>query len=53
MIIVFRSEIKGWVNELRDPQHWLPGCIAVDIGNNVYKAVGGNEYNGAERWEKI
>ena len=53
VIIVFGSEIQDWINELGDPQHWAPGCIAVDNDNNIYKAVGGDIYDGAERWQKI
>lgn len=30
VIIIFQDNVQGWVNELSDPQSWIPGCIAVD-----------------------
>ena len=32
---------------------WFPGSIAVDKDGNKWIAVGGDNQNGAERWEKI
>jgi hypothetical protein len=28
--IVFPGEVQGRVNKQRNPEHWQPGCIAVD-----------------------
>ncbi len=52
VVIVFNGEVPGWMNELRDPQGWEPGCIAVDEQGNEWVAVGGNADDGAERWER-
>lgn len=30
VVVLFGGEVQGWVNTLRDPGHWRPGCIAVD-----------------------
>lgn len=53
VVIVFQDQVGGWVNELRDPQLWEPGCIAVDLEGNQWVATGGNDYDGAVRWEAI
>lgn len=53
-VIVFHGhELQGWVNQLRNPEHWMPGCIAIDTDGHQYRATGGDVYNGAERWELI
>jgi hypothetical protein len=51
-LIVFNNsgEACGWINELRDPEHWEPGCIAIDESGTRWKATGGNNYDGAESW---
>lgn len=53
VVVVFNGTVSGWVNELRNPEEWRPGCIAVDSVGNQFKAVGGNEYDGSEHWKKI
>lgn len=45
--------VCGWINELRDPNHWEPGVIAIDEHGNFYKAVGGDKHNGAKHWQEI
>lgn len=45
--------VDGWMNELRDPEHWIPDCIAVDEQDQFFKAVGGDDYNGATEWVPI
>lgn len=53
-VIIFHGrELQGWVNQLRNPEHWMPGCIALDCDGKQYVATGGDAYNGAERWEII
>lgn len=51
VVLVFGGEVYGWKNELRDPQHERPGVAAVDVAGNVWIATGGNDYDGAQRWE--
>lgn len=53
VIIIFKNTVQGWVNELRDPQHWCPGCLAIDTDGNQWRAVGGNDYDGAAEWQAI
>lgn len=51
VIIVFDGVVQGWVNELRDPQHWQPGCIAIDARGAEFIAAGGNDRDGAQHWK--
>lgn len=53
VVILFEGDVQGWCNELRNPEHWQPGCVAVDVNLACWQAVGGNEYDGAERWQPI
>jgi len=53
VIVVCDGVVCGWVNELRNPEHWVPGCIAVDGLGNQWVSVGGNCLNGANRWKSL
>ncbi|WP_051958119.1 hypothetical protein [Desulfobacter vibrioformis] len=54
VFIFFDDEYQGWMNELRDPQKWVPGCVAVsDDSGRIWKAVGGNNEDGAETWQEV
>jgi len=50
VIVVFDCIAQGWVNELRNPETWRPGCIAVDESGNSWIAIGGNDRDGASTW---
>lgn len=51
VIVFFQGEVQGWCNALRDPQHWQPGCLAVDQFGVVFQTVGGNAQDGANGWQ--
>jgi hypothetical protein len=53
VIVIYRDEVQGWVNELRDPSSWQPGCIATDSDGNQWQASGGNDQDGAAEWRPI
>jgi len=53
VIVVHDGIVNSWVNELRDPEHWQPGCIACDESGNLWVAVGGDVSSGTKRWERI
>ncbi|WP_075882071.1 hypothetical protein [Vreelandella massiliensis] len=53
VVLIYQGEVCGWKNELRDPQSERPGTYAVAEDGSVWQAVGGNDYDGAERWEAI
>ena len=42
--------MQSWINKLRNPEHWIPGCIAIDEAGNSWMTVAGNEQNGALVW---
>lgn len=51
VVVIFDNEVSGWVNELRDPESWVPGCIAVLADGTCYIATGGNAQDGACEWQ--
>lgn len=53
VIVLYQGKEAGWMNELRDPQHWMPGCIAVDINGQQWIARGGNDHDGATEWRPL
>ena len=53
VIVIFQGVVNSWVNELRDPDHWAPGCIAVDEMGTQWITAGGNSQRGSERWEPV
>lgn len=53
VVLIWQGQEYGWKNELRDPQSERPGAYAVDAKGNAWQAVGGNDYDGAERWEAV
>ena len=52
-VLIWNGVAYGWKNALRDPRSERPGAYAVDVCGQVLMAVGGNEYEGAERWEVV
>lgn len=50
VVVIFGNKVSGWMNKLRDPQHWKPGCIAVDENGNAWLADGGSPKDGAKKW---
>lgn len=53
VVVVYEGEVAGWIDTLRDPQSWQPGCLAIDEAGNTWRAEGGSEYDGAEDWIKV
>ncbi|KGS89663.1 hypothetical protein X942_6496 [Burkholderia pseudomallei MSHR5596] len=47
---MFDGSVQSWVNELRDPEHWQPGCVAVDEQGRTWTALSGDDRNGARTW---
>ncbi len=50
VIVLFRGQVQGWVNQLRNPEHWQPGCVAIDETGQSWTAIAGTERNGALMW---
>ncbi|EKS6356655.1 hypothetical protein QCC73_004657 [Enterobacter hormaechei] len=53
VVLILQGAVYGWKNELRDPQQETPGAYAVDEFGSVFRAEGGNDYDGAERWAAV
>ncbi|WP_244108037.1 hypothetical protein [Burkholderia diffusa] len=49
VVVLFQGEVQGWVNELRNHEHWQPGCVAVDEQGHS-STIAGNERDGALMW---
>jgi hypothetical protein len=50
VIVLFDGKVQSWVNELRNPEHWQPGCVAVDEEGRTWTAIAGNESDGSLMW---
>ena len=50
VMVVFEGNVQGWVNELRNPEHWQPGCVEVDEQGRSWTTIAGNERDGALMW---
>ncbi|GJJ05655.1 hypothetical protein RugamoR64_61930 [Duganella rhizosphaerae] len=50
VIVLLNGEVQSWVNQLRNPEHWQPGCIAVDEDGKSWTTIAGNELDGALMW---
>ncbi|MDR5809286.1 hypothetical protein [Caballeronia sp. LZ019] len=47
LVVFFQGEVQGWVNQLRNFDHWQPGCIAVDEEGHSWTTIAGSERDGA------
>lgn len=52
VVILYRGKVAGWMDELRDPQGWCPGAVAVSDAGECWVARGGDDYNGAHEWHR-
>lgn len=50
VVLVWDGQVYGWKNELRDPESERPSSYAVDEDGLVFRADGGDDYNGAKAW---
>lgn len=50
VVVIFNGSADAWVDKLRNPDHWQPGCIAVDENGRTWTAIGGTEQDGALMW---
>ncbi|HBP5184947.1 TPA: hypothetical protein L5670_006402 [Pseudomonas aeruginosa] len=51
--MVWEGAVYGWKSELRDPASERPGAYAVDAAGLVFKAEGGDDYQGAIAWVAV
>ena len=50
VVLIWRGEVYGWKNVLRDAASEQPGAVAVDTSGHVFIAEGGDAYSGAKCW---
>ena len=50
VVLIWDGEVYGWKNCLRDAIHERPNAVAVDEQGRVFRAEGGNDYDGAKCW---
>ena len=53
LVVVYRGDVQGWIDELRDPQHWLAGCVAVSEAGQCWQTIAGDEAHGALMWLQV
>lgn len=50
VVVMFNADVCGWCATMPVPEHWRPGCLAIDEAGNQWVSKGGSEQLGAERW---
>ena len=51
VVLIYEGRVYGWKNALRDPHHERPCAVAVDPAGTMWMATGGNDQDGALRWQ--
>lgn len=52
-VIIYKGQAVGWVSDIHDSLTWMPGSLAIDRFGRLWKAVGGNNYDGVTQWVPI
>jgi len=50
VIVIHDGIVNSWVDMLRNPEHWVPGCAAIDESGKSWVTIAGNERDGALVW---
>lgn len=50
VVVLHEGKVQSWVNVLRNPEHWAPGCIAIDEAGKSWITIAGTERDGALMW---
>lgn len=45
-MVLIDGEVQSWVNQLRNPDHRRPGCVAIDESGKSWTAIAGNGQDG-------
>ena len=53
VVVFYNGKAVGWVNQLRNPEHWEPGVIAMNAEGQCWRTTGGDAYNGAKEWQPL
>lgn len=51
VVVIYKNKVVGWMNKIKDPQVWKPGCFAVNEDGRIWLSVGGSQDEGAESWQ--
>ncbi|HDR8909172.1 hypothetical protein [Burkholderia multivorans] len=50
VVVFYQGEVQGWSSQLRNADHWRPGCVAVDEQGRTWTTIAGSEHDGALMW---
>ena len=50
VIVIHDGIVNSWVDKLRNPEHWVPGCVAVDEAGKSWVTIAGSDRDGALMW---
>lgn len=53
VVVFYNGKAVSWVNELRNPESWEPGVIAMNAEGNFWRATGGDARSGAKEWQPL
>lgn len=53
VVVMYNTDVCGWCDTLRNPEHWRPGCLAIDEAGNQWVSQGGTAQGGAQRWHPL
>jgi len=53
VVIIYHGMVSSWARELRRPAFYKPGCIAIAEDGFIHKAVGGDNFDGADAWLRV
>ena len=51
VVVIYKKKVVGWMNKIKDPHVWKPGCFAVNKAGRIWVSVGGSQDEGAESWQ--
>lgn len=50
VVVLLDGQVQSWVNELRNPEHWQPGCLAFDEAGRGWITIASTAQGGALMW---
>lgn len=50
VVVIVDGAAEAWMNQLRNPERWQPGCVAVDEDGKSWTAIAGSKRYGALMW---
>lgn len=53
VVVIYNEAVTDFIDTIRNPEQFKPGCIGVLRNDALYETVGGNDYEGATRWQRV